>query len=429
MSQADSDRPGRFLWLLPGMRPPITLPRREELIFLLVGTTILFSGYDLYVFGLALPQIQRTLHIPEDAAGLTAMYFRVATLGALLIAPLADIFGRRRLLLFTVFGETLMTLLSAFAQTYPQFVWAQIGARVFGYCEELLCFVVIAEEIDPGARGWSIGLLGAMNGTGAGLAALAFAVVNLLPFGWRSLYVIGGSALLVLALFRRLLPETRRFELRRQEIGRLENRLSAGWDVSRRLIKEHPGRLFATLLTAGGLGFAFAPATVLMAKYLQDVHHYRPYQISLLYMFGGFVAVAGNIVAGRLSDRFGRKRTLFLCALLSASAFAVFFSGVDGRLLPLAWIVAIFGYLTSDSLVAGYSAEIFPTAYRATASTLRYVVATLCGAAGLGLEGVLYDWFGAHGPAIATFLAFSPIALIAILFLPESAGRTLEEVA
>src|ERR1700722_15306193 len=168
MSSPSEDRPGRFLWLLPGMRPPVVLPRRQEVVFLLVGTTILFSGYDLNVFGLALPQIQKALHIPEDQAALTVTWFRLATLAALFIAPLADLFGRRRLLLFTVFGEALFTMASAFAQTYPEYVWLQIFTRPFGYCEEMLCFVVIAEEIDEKARGWSIGTLGAMNGTGAG---------------------------------------------------------------------------------------------------------------------------------------------------------------------------------------------------------------------------------------------------------------------
>jgi MFS family permease len=425
----DPERPARFLWLLPGMRPPVALPRRQEVIFLLVGTTILFSGYDLNVFGLALPQIQHSLHIPEDAAGLTAGYFRLATLGALMIAPFADIFGRRRLLLFTVFGEALMTLLSAFAQNYGEFVTAQIGVRVFGYCEELLCYVVIAEEIDPLARGWSIGLLGAMNATGAGVASLAFALVNLLPFGWRALYVLGGGVLLILAFYRRWLPETKRFEVRRREIERLANSFSASWDMLARLLKEHPRRLAAMLIAVGMLGFAIAPAVVLQAKYLQDVQHFRPWQVTELYVFGGFIAVAGNIIVGRLSDRIGRKTTLFLCTLISSAGFAVFYSGIGGYALLAVWIVAIFGYLTSEALFAGASAELFPTSYRATTSTLRYVVATLAGAAALGLEGVLYDRLGVHGAAIATFLAVSPLALLAILFLPEPARRTLEEIS
>ncbi len=426
---SDSDRPARFLWLPPGARPPIALPLRQEGVFLLVGLTILFSGYDLNVFGLALPQIQQSLHIPEDQAGLTVSYFRLATFAALFIAPLADLFGRRRLLLFTIVGEAFFTLGTAFAQNYPQFVWLQILVRVCGYCEELLCFVIIAEEIDEKARGWSIGTLGAMNATGAGLASIVFALVNILPFGWRALYLVGGSALFILAWYRRWLPETKRFELRREELKRLGTKTHATWETLGKLRHQYPARLAAMLVAVTAFEFSAAPAVILMAKYLQQDHHYAPGQVTILYIFGGLLSVTGNILAGRLSDRIGRKIVIIFCGGMCAGGFAVFFSGTGGWLLPAAWIGAIFGYLSGTALAAGFVAEIFPTAYRATASTLRYVISTLGGACALALEGPLYNMFSAHGPAITVFLAVMPVALIAILFLPETAGRKLEEIA
>jgi putative MFS transporter len=300
---------------------------------------------------------------------------------------------------------------------------------VFGYCEELLCFVVIAEEIDARARGWSIGALGSMGATGAGLSSLVFALVNVLPFGWRALYIIGGGALLVLAYFRRWLPETRRFELRRQEIAVLGSKASVAWTSLRRLVGDYPGRLAALLASVGFVCFSVAPAVILMSKYLQQTHHYRPGQITILYVGGGLFSVAGNIFAGRISDRLGRRVVLFAAVVICALSFGIVFSGIGGPLVPLAWITAIFGYLSSDALLAGYPAEIFPTAYRATASTLRYVVSTLGGAASLALEGIFYDWFGGHGPAVLLALAAAPIALCAILFLPEPAGRSLEDIS
>jgi len=70
-----------------------------------------------------------------------------------------------------------------------------------------------------------------------------------------------------------------------------------------------------------------------------------------------------------------------------------------------------------------------PILYRATTATLRYTVSTLAGALSLALEGVFYDWFGAHGPAVMLPFVAIPLSLIAILFLPETAQRTLEEIA
>jgi len=426
---ADEDRPARFLWLPPGARPPHPVPRRQEMVFLLVGMTIVFSGYDLNVFGMALPQIQRELHIPENMAGVTIGYFRLAALAALFVAPLADIVGRRRLLLFTVFGEAAMTLATAFVQDYQQLVVVQIFARIFGYSEEMLCFVVVAEEIDARVRGWSTGTLGALYAFGAGMASVVFGAVNYLPYGWRSLYAIGGGGLLVLAYYRRWLPETRRFEIHRAERTVVESRLIAFFRTAAKIFREYPRRLVALLMFAAAFGFTTGPSSVLLSKFLQTTHHYTPGQVTALFVVGGVLTLIGNVAVGRLSDGFGRKRALFVATFIAGAGFALFYSGIGGWILPALWVMALFGFLSSDALAAGYASEIFPTAYRATATTLRYVFNILGGALALALEGMFYDWFHAHGPAIMLTTAALPIALVAILFLPETAQRTLEDIS
>ncbi len=181
------------------------MTRAEERVFRLVGVAMLFAGFDQNVYGFAIPQIQASLHIPENQIGLTVTYFRFATFIAMLLALSADIVGRRRLLLITIFGQAAFTLATAFSQTYPQFVWFQVLTRVFGYAEEMLCVVVIVEEVAAAAR------LGGRCAIGVelyrrGLASLCFAFVTILPGHWRALYVIGGMSLFFVAFLRRRLP-------------------------------------------------------------------------------------------------------------------------------------------------------------------------------------------------------------------------------
>ncbi len=109
--------------------------------------------------------------------------------------------------------------------------------------------------------------------------------------------------------------------------------------------------------------------------------------------------------------------------------FAAFYSGLGGAWLPPLWVISFFGFFSGEALISGFALEIVPTRYRATMSGLRYVTYIGAGALALALEGVLYDRFGAHGPAVQILLASLPITLIAILFLPEPAGKTLEEMA
>jgi Sugar phosphate permease len=429
MSGSAEDRLVKVSWLPPGLRPPGGLTVRAERVFLLVGVAMLFAGYDMNVFGLAAPQIQDSLGIPEDKLAITLSFIRLATLAALPLAWCADFVGRRKLLLITIVGQALATLATGFAQDYTQFVWCQILTRAFGYAEEMLCYVVIAEEVSATARGWSTGTLAAMNYLGGGIASLVFAFVTLLPYGWRSLYIIGSLPLFLMAYMRRRLPETQRFETREKEAVKISSRIAAAVAQIKAMAEDYPSRLTGILVTAAAFGFAVWPAEFLWPKYLQSDFGFKAYQTTLLIIPGGLAAVVFNILVGRISDKVGRRVMAIAGCAMAMLGFAAFYSGLHIPYLPLTWIIAFTGFLIADALIAGLSAELVPTAYRATVSGLRYLTAILSGAVSLALEGPLYNVFHTHGMAVLVLMSVMPIAMLALLTLPEPAGRTLEEIS
>lgn len=426
---SDDDQPATLHFLPPTLRPPEMMTRGQMRTFLLVGLAALFAGYDQNVYGFAIPQIQASLHIPEDQVGLTVSYFRIATFAAMFLALSADIVGRRTLLLVTIFGQAIFTLATAFSQTYSEFVWLQIFTRVFGYAEEMLCIVVVVEIVTAGVRGWAVGGLAMLLYTGAGLASLCFAFVNILPGHWRALYVIGGLSLFFVAFLRRRLPETERFQTRYEQVAHIHTRIGGALDLLRRMAREYPGRIGLILIIVSAYGFAIAPAVVLANKYLQQTLHFAPWQTTALVIPGGLIALWLNVFAGRLSDRFGRKPMVLLLMVMSGVCFALFYSGMRGWLVAPLWVLSYFAYFITDALTSGFALEIVPTAYRATVSGLRYAFNTMAGGISLALEGVWFDAFHAHGPAISISLVLIPVALLSILFLPEPAQKELEDIA
>ena len=417
----DSD-PARILGFF---RPPVAIDIRTERIFLLVGAAALFAGYDVNIYGLATTQIQASLHIPENQVGPTAAYFRVAAILAMLLAASADLVGRRRLLLGTIFGQAVFTLLTAFATSYLAFVGVQFCTRVFGYAEEMLLFVVIAEEITAKARGWANSTTIAFYFTGAGLAAGVFGAVDILPHGWRALYVIGSIPIFLVAFLRQRMPETSRFAAQ----GEAGLKAVAILDLLKDIARQYPLRVLTVIIAASAFGFAISPATLLAQKYMQDVYHYTPSQVSLVLIPGGLVGLGLTIAAGRLSDRLGRKPLAIATSALAGISFFLFFNHLAPWGVPVFWVLGFFGFFAADTLIAGFALEIVPTHYRATVGGLRYAIEIGVGAAALYLEGILYDRLGGHGPAIQWLLASIPITMVAILFLPEPAGETLEEIS
>jgi MFS family permease len=427
-------------WSIPlgmfGRTPPFT--KRQRRVFLIATTAVFFDQYDRALLTLALKQIQKGLQITEAALGNLLTLIRLGYIGSLFVTPLADVFGRRRLLLYTVVAYTLFTGLAAVAPTAHFFVACEMLARVFAGAEGTIALVILSEEVDAGVRGWAIGLLSALASIGFGIAALAFAGIRIMPYGWRGLYALALIPLILIIPLRQALPESARFE--REQLEGLGPRNVMA--PVKALFSAYPGRLIM-LMTCAFLGnMGGNPQGFFFSKYLQEAHGWSPGNVSSLYFMGGALGIMGSIIAGRLSDRFGRRRmgaTFYLFAALFA--FWLYSSYSSARIaLPLLhtsfsavipiWIIQVFCDVASSTIGAAYGAELFPTSYRSTAGSVLAVTGTTGGALGFFLEGVLYRTTGSHWIAIRYLTLFwLAVPIIMMLFFPETAGLELEAIS
>ncbi len=406
--------------ILFGLFPPLT--GREWRVFGIASTAGFFDNYDIALLSLALQQIQRGLAIAEAHLGAMLSIIRLGYLLSFAIAPLADALGRRRLLLYTIFGYSLFTGLSAVAPGEKSFIAAQCLARAFAGAETVVSLVILAEEVRAGVRGWMIGMLGALVASGYGLAAIAFAFIHTVPYGWRGLYALALVPLAIIAPLRRLLPESQRFERERiagaHRHGVVEPRM--------RLVAYSPGRL-AMIVSVGFLiAMGNNPGSYLYAKYLQEAHDWTPANVSTMVFFGGAIGIIGNFFAGRLSDRYGR-RTMGAVFTILGPVFTLWMYTTRTNSVVPAWILRLFFDSASITIVHAYATELFPTSHRASATSALIVAETTGGALGLALEAVLYGLTGSHWSDICYLSIFWMIAPIIIYgFFPETAGRELE---
>lgn len=421
----------RWPWwrvLMPWLRRGPRVGQRQSSILGVLGAANLVDNYDIAILGLALPQIQAGLSLADDELGAVSAVIRLGVIPAVVLAALADGIGRRQLMLLTILGFTLFTGLTALAQTPAQFMALQFLARVFIATEGILAVVVIAEEFDARSRGWGIGVLGALGALGHGVASIVFAMVNVLPFGWRAMYLLGIAPLLLLAWFRRTLQETHRFAEHRRTRGRAYD-LREAVRPFRNLARMYPARMLVMCSALFPVAFVFETSGFFASKVLQSVHGYSPADVTVLYLTAGVTAPIGNILAGILGDRYGRKWIMVAGLIANAGAVALFYNG-SGWWIPFAWSSTVFTSTLVITLFLALGAELFPTSYRSTASGVRAVVATIGAALGLFVEGILYRRLGSHGAAITAMLVVTPIApLIGSLFLPETANRELEEIS
>lgn len=390
-----------------------------------------FENFDLSLLGNALPQIGASFGLSKAGLGDFTGATRFGALPAFFLVPLADRLGRRRLLLVCVIGMSLGSGLTALSQSALQFVLVQVLTRTFIVTASVVTFVVVTEEFPAEHRGWGIGMLGGVSAIGFGAGALVYAFVDSLPFGWRALYLVGLVPLLLFPALRRGIAETKRWNEHSQ--ARVASRglgaaLSATFAPIAELYRLHPRRALALGLLGGlsaaGTGVAFQ----FISEFLQTERGWTPGSFAALSLTFGAVGIVGNPVSGRLGDRVGRRAIAAVVLTLFPFCAFAFYAG-PASLVALPWTAMVFLAMASSVTTRAFATELFPTALRGTGGGSLALLETLGVAAGLFAYARGMDWLGDQGVVIPLVSLATFFAALAVLLLPETARRELEEIS
>jgi SP family arabinose:H+ symporter-like MFS transporter len=381
-----------------------------------------------------------------------------AMAGNLMAGALSDRFGRRRVLLGTAVLFVVSSLLAAFATNFIGFVAARVlgGLAVGGAI--LIAPVYIAEISPAGKRGSLVSLNQLM--IVIGISASFFSNYLLLGMGddnWR--WMLGVQAIPAAMYFTLLLfvPESPRWlvlkgrdEQALQILARVggESRAHASlWEIRTSLSAKPAARGFGSLLdprvrfvmlVALGLAF-FQQATGINAVfyYLPTIFAQAGGGVDDAFrqaVLVGLVNLGMTFVAIWLIDRVGRKPLLIggiagMAISLLVISWAFNQPAMNAQLV----LIAIIGFVASFAISLGpimwvLLAEIFPNEQRAAAISVAGFLNSLVSAS----ITLIFPWeLSMLGPA-GTFLAFGLFALAALLFVllfvPETKGRTLEEL-
>jgi putative MFS transporter len=353
----------------------------------------------------------------------------LGALPALLLAPLADRLGRRRVFLAMLIGASVSTLATAFAQTAWQFVAIQMVARSFVVTGTLISVVIAAEELPAEHRGLGVGLVSMFGGSGHALGAGAFAAIEFLPGGWRALYALGALPLLALPFLIRQLKETKRYEAAAGERVALRGFASEWSSDYLRLIRAYPMRSAGIASTGFVFGCGVTGALTFTGFHVLTIRGWTPGDYALLITTAGVFTILGQVIGGPLSDRVGRRIPGAICMLLFPLAVWGFYCGPSGWPLVVSWVLMIIFFNAAMLVQRIMSVELFPTALRATATGIVSFVQTLGWATGLFALGLFIEAPGDHSQVVA-FAGFITVAsAVLLLFFPETASRELEDIS
>ena len=381
---------------------------------LLCWLAVALDGYDLVVLGAVIPTLTETEALGFDAGSLTT----AATLGlvgvgigAVAIGPLTDRFGRRAGLMVCIALFSVLTLAIAWAPNIATFVTLRfLSGLGLGACLPT-ALTYMTEYARQGRRGTAVTRMMTGYHVGAVLTAL-LAIVVIPEFGWRAMFVVGGVAgLLTLPVMWTKLPESQAFlEARDKAVSEAGQTVRPSALLRGRLLRVSIGiwvASFMGLLLVYGLN-TWLPQIMGAAGYsLGD-------SLGLLLALN-LGAVAGLLLAGRVSDARGNKRTVLLWFGVSAVFLALLSVKLESTALVYAavFLAGVFVF-SAQVLVYAFVGHLFAAEVRGTALGLAAGVGRLGAIVGPFLGGLLvsagvaYPW---------GFYAFSVAAVLAVLAL------------
>lgn len=394
---------------------------RRALIAAALGWML--DSFDVMLYAMVLAALMSDLGMVKATGGLLgSLTLAASAAGGFLFGLVADRFGRRRALMASILIYSVFTAACGLATSVAMLAVFRVFLGL-GMGGEWASGAALVSETWPSEhRGKALGLV--QSSWAVGYAAAAAVVGLVLPvWGWRAVFFVG-----VLPAFFTLWVQKK---VREPEIWTARRASAPGLGPGLRQIFGRE-RLRLTILVTSMNAFAlfawwglnlWIPSYLSMAAEQGGVG-LGTRSASLLVIVMQVGMWLGYVTFGFLTDRIGRK-TAYLGFLAAAAVSVVIYAGVRQPigLLLLGPIVAYFG-TGHFSGFGALTAELYPTAVRATAQGFTYNAGRIVSALAPFIVGSLAQTKG-FGFAFSLIAVSFVAAAVCWIWIPETRGREL----
>ena len=389
---------------------------RQLLIILLCVLFNMVDGFDITAMAIVASGVAADLELSADRLGLTFSFALAGMMaGAMGLAPLSDLIGRRRLIIVSLLLIGVSIMLTAGATTLAEFIALRFISGLGGGAL-LASQATLAAEYSPEKyRALAVTVVTAGYPAGAMMTSVIGGFV-MPDYGWRGMFWFGGIVTLIMAFVALLLlPESLKYLFERRPTNALArtNKILAG--LGKPVIETLPevetppgtdGRnLFgnmksllaeqyrrATLFLWATFFMCFGTLYFLMSwiPRLMEQSGFSPDAGRDAFFHFNLSALIGVFALGFLATRWRLSRLVSSFLLLSAVSMVAFAAAPRNLDLLLA-ITFIMGFLQQGGFMGLYAvaAKLYPTRIRSTG---------IGWAIGLGRFGAVV------GPALAGYL-------------------------
>lgn len=406
-------------------------------------------GFETAVISGAEQIIQKLWQLDPIKHGLTVSISLIGTiLGAVVAGRLADRYGRKPILYFVAVLYLLSAIGCAIASLWELFLLFRLFGGIAVGISSVVGPVYTSEIAPAKDRGKLTGTFQIMIVTGIFTAYLTNFLFMQETGSWR--YMLGIMALpaALFILLLKYIPESPRWLLQQRQVEKAKisfHLLNQSFIEDVPMQENSVGKInlfkkayakpiilavllaFFNQMTGINAILYYAPRIFEMAGFSAKLAYLQP-------IFIGGTNLLFTLIGMSIIDRFGRKKLLlsgavgmFLFLLLAAFGL----KGINSEFL----LYYILGFIASFALSQGaviwvFLAEIFPNEVRAQGSSLGSTTHWLFAAIISWIFPIVVEGSTLGGFYVFLFYAVMVIvSFIFVLFIPETKGKSLEEIA
>ncbi len=383
-----------------------------------------FDVYEQTIMQIVTPILIKEWGItPATIGNVTTIGRWVGMIGLFVFPVLADLYGRKPLLMVSILGYSMFSGLTGFASGWVTLLVFSSINRIALSGELPVGMVMVSETAPTRWRGTALAVL--VGGFPLGYLLCSLAASVLVPlWGWRSLYFLGVPPALLVLWIRVGVKESPRFA--RVTAGMVKQGLRQSLDLWSP-VRAYPREMLVASLVYFFYLFTWIGWSAWMPQFLA-VEKKLGFQTAVGYLsVWMFVAIFAYWICGWLSDQFGRRYVIPAFAVPAAILIAVMGSLDDPTQLFWVGLCANFMILGSFGTGLGYTTELFPTQIRGTAVGAAYTFGVAAGSLAPAILGWIATSYSLAAGLPLLALSFLALAPLFLFVAPDTSRKELAD--
>ncbi len=387
--------------------------RSQYLIILPLSLLVFAASSQVMIIAPILPKIGIELQTSKEQLGyLVTVYALMLGICALLVGPLSDKIGRRKILLFGSFFMSLFLLMHSMANTFLSLLLLRAASGMAGGVLSGAAVAYVGDYFPYEKRGWANGWV--MSGIALGqIIGIPLGTFLAEELGFKFPFVIFGVVMFLNFFLILIFVPQPNVKLQKTKIT-----FTSTFGKYKNLLKDKD--IIAVAISYLLMFLSLSIFIIYLSSWLELEFNATVSEIGWIFFAGGVMNLIAGPKAGKISDRLGRKKIIIwsclgLAILMALTTILVVEFWIAFIVFPLAMLLIAMRISPFQAL----SSELVKSNNRGTLMSLLVAIGNIGSGIAGAIAGPLFEFIGYFANTLFGTFTIILTAIIVWKYVPE----------